>query len=153
MPEPRGPAWPLEPQAADLRRLIDACADFVVEHIDSLPRQPSHDVEGAGAVAASFDEPVPEAGRPIEAILERLRPAVAKSFTTAGPGYLAFIPGGGIPAAAAADLLACAFNRFVGVTPASPALARIEAQTIDWLAGLMGYPPGAGGILTSGGSL
>ncbi len=153
MRPPRGPAWPLEPEAADLRRLIDACADYVVEHIDSLPRQPSFDVEGAGLVAASFDEPVPEEGRPIETILDRLRPAVAKSFTTAGPGYLAFIPGGGIPSAAVADLVACAVNRFVGVAAAAPALARIEAQAISWLAGLMGYPPGAGGILTSGGSL
>src|SRR2546426_3582413 len=153
MRPPRGPAWPLEPEAADLRRLIDACADYVVEHIDSLPRQPSFDVEGAGLVAASFDEPVPEEGRPIETILDRLRPAVAKSFTTAGPGYLAFIPGGGIPSAAVADLVACAVNRFVGVAAAAAALARIEAQAISWLAGLMGYPPGAGGILTSGGSL
>src|SRR2546426_5483138 len=153
MRPPRGPAWPLEPEAADLRRLIDACPGSVLEHLAPLPRQPSFDVEGAGLVAASFDEPVPEEGRPIETILDRLRPAVAKSFTTAGPGYLAFIPGGGIPSAAVADLVACAVNRFVGVAAAAPALARIEAQTIAWLAGLMGYPPASGGILTSGGSL
>src|SRR3989441_5562785 len=153
MPEPRGPAWPLEPQAADLRRLIDACADCVGEPIASRPRQPSFDVGGGGPAPASFAEPVPEEGRSIETILDRLRPAVAKSFTTAGPGYLAFIPGGGIPAAAVADFVACAVNRFVGVAAAAPALARIEAQAISWLAALMGYPPGAGGILTSGGSL
>src|SRR6266581_9694639 len=153
MPETRSTARPLEPEAENLRRLIDACADYVVEHIDSLPRQPSFDVEGAGAVAASFDEPVPDEGRAIEVILGRLRPAVAKSFTTAGPGYLAFIPGGGIPAAALADFVATSVNRFVGVAAAAPVLARIEAQTIAWLAGLMGYPPGSGGILTSGGSL
>src|SRR2546425_6428928 len=153
MRPPRRPAWPLEPEPADLRRLFVACADFVVEHIASLPRRPSADVEGAGPLAASFDEPAPEEGRSIETILERLRPAVAKSFTTAGPGYLAFIPGGGIPAAAVADFVACAVNRFVGVAAAAPALARIEAQAISWLAALMGYPPGAGGILTSGGSL
>jgi len=147
------PGWPLEPVSADLRRLIDACADFVVAHIDSLPQQPSFDVAGAADVAAGFDEPAPDEGRPIEAILSRLGPAVAKSFTTAGPGYLAFIPGGGIPAAAVADFVATAVNRFVGVAAAAPVLARIEAQTIAWLAGLMGYPAGAGGILTSGGSI
>ena len=153
MPPTRPSARPLEPVSADLRRLIDACAEYVVEHIDSLPGQPSFDVEGADKVAASFDEAPPEEGRPIESILERLRPAVTKSFTTAGPGYLAFIPGGGIPAAAVADLVACAVNRFVGVAAAAPALARIEAMTISWLASLMGYPAEAGGILTSGGSL
>ncbi len=153
MPDPPGPRWPLEPEPADLRQLIDACADYVVEHIESLPRQPSFDVEGAGNVASSFDEPAPDEGRTIETILERLRPAIAKSFTTAGPGYLAFIPGGGIPAAAVADFVACAVNRFVGVAAAAPALARIEATVVTWLAVLMGYPPRAGGILTSGGSL
>src|SRR3989442_13355570 len=146
MRQPPGPAWPLEPEGADLRRLIDACADYVVEHIDSLPRQPSFDVEGAGPVAASFDEPVPEEGRSIETILDRLRPAVAKSFTTAGPGYLAFIPGGGIPAAAVADLVACAVNRFVGVAAAAPALAPIATKWSPWLSALVGSTHGPGGL-------
>src|SRR5437773_1345107 len=145
--------WPLEPVSADLRRLIDACAAYVVEHVDSLPEQPSFDVDGAADLASTFDEPAPDEGRPIEAVLARLGPAIAKSFTTAGPGYLAFIPGGGIPAAALADFVATSVNRFVGVAAAAPALARIEAQAIAWLAGLMGYPPASGGILTSGGSL
>ena len=153
MPDPSAPRWPLEPESPELRRLIEACARFVVDQIDSLPTQPSWDVEDAEPVAAGFVEPPPERGSGIEAILERLRPAVAKSFNTAGPGYLAFIPGGGIPAAALADFVACAVNRFVGVAAAAPALARIEAQVITWLASLMGCPPGAGGILTTGGSL
>ena len=143
----------LEPDAGELRRLIGACADFVVEQIDSLPRQPSWDVEGAAEVAASFREPAPEDGTDISKILRRLGPAVSKSFTTSGPGYLAFIPGGGLPSAAMADFIACAVNRFVGVAAAAPALARLEATAVDWLASLMGYPVTAGGILTSGGSI
>lgn len=144
---------PLEPEPEELRKLIDACGQFVVDHISSLPSQPSWDLEDAAVVAAGFREPVPEEGRPLEKILERLRAGVAKSFNTAGPGYLAFIPGGGIPAAALADFIACSVNRFVGVTAAAPALARIEATVVEWFAALMGYPPTAGGILTSGGSI
>jgi aromatic-L-amino-acid decarboxylase len=78
---------------------------------------------------------------------------VAKSFNTVGPGYMAYVPGGGIPAAALADFIACAVNRFVGVTAASPALARIEATAIEWCASMIGCPAGTLGILTSGGSL
>ena len=144
---------PLEPGAPELRRLIDACAEFVVRHIESLPEQPSWDVEGAAQVAAAFDGPAPETGTDIETILRRLGPAVSKSFTTAGPGYLAFIPGGGLPSAAAADFIACAVNRFVGVAAAAPALARLEAAAVGWLATAMGYPATAGGIFTSGGSI
>ena len=144
---------PLEPDGEELRRLLARCVDFVVEHLASLPSQPSSDVDGADALARKFREAAPEDGRPLEAILERLGPAVGKSFNTAGPGYLAFIPGGGIPAAAMADLIADSVNRFLGVAAASPVLARIEATAIGWLATMMGYPPEAGGILTSGGSL
>lgn len=153
MPDHKDARRPLEPGPDELRLLIDACADFVVEQIRTLPSQPSWDLEGAEGVAAGFAEPPPDDGCAIASILERLRPAVAKSLNAAGPGYLAYIPGGGIPSAALADFVALAVNRFVGIAGPAPALARIEAQAIAWLASLMGYPPGAGGVLTSGGSI
>jgi len=153
MPHPRYTRRPLEPSSDELRLLIDACAAFVLEQIDTLPSQPSWDLEQAGRVAAGFIEAPPDDGHEMAAILERLRPAVAKSLNAAGPGYLAYIPGGGIPSAALADFVALAVNRFVGIAGPAPALARIEEQAIGWLASLMGYPPGAGGILTSGGSI
>lgn len=146
-------SWPLEPDAAALEQLTQACARFAIEHVLSLHRQPAADVADAMVLAASFREPAPERGQDIAAILDRLAPAVAKSFNSAGPGYLAYIPGGGLYAAALADFIACAVNRYVGMEQAAPALARIEMTVVDWLAGLMGYPAGAGGILTSGGSL
>jgi aromatic-L-amino-acid/L-tryptophan decarboxylase len=147
------PDTPLEPEQDLLRALIQQVAEEVAAQIGSLPRQPSWGNDAAGALVDAFREAAPEAGRPLEEILARLRPAFAASFNTAGPGYLAFIPGGGIPSAALADFLACATNRYVGVSMASPALARIETTAIDWLASMMGYPAGAGGILTSGGSI
>jgi aromatic-L-amino-acid decarboxylase len=153
MKDAKSPEYPLEPDSEALARLLEQCAAFVVEHLRTLPQQPSFDVDGAGELAASFRERVPGSRHPMPELLERLAPAFAKSFTTAGPGYLAFIPGGGIPAAGLADLLACATNRFVNVAAAAPALAQIEATTIGWLAQLMGYPESAGGILTSGGSI
>ena len=153
MSDRSGPIWPLEPAPGELRAWVDRCAEFVCQHVASLPDQPSFDLDGADALAATFDGAAPEAGTSIEHVLERLEPAVAKSFNTAGPGYLAFIPGGGIVSAALADFIACSVNRYVGVNPAAPVLARIESLTVDWLAQMMGYPPSAGGVLTTGGSL
>ena len=146
-------ACTLEPPQEELRRQLDACGAFASAHIASLADAPSWDLDGAEVLARSFREGPPEEGRPLGAILERLRPAFAKSLNTAGPGYLAYIPSGGIPSAAFADLLACTTNRYVGVRAAAPALAQIEATAIGWLADAMGLPPGAGGILTSGGSM
>ena len=126
---------------------------YVLAHLRTLDVQPSFDLDGVEGVASSFREPVPEAGRPLESILERLSPAIAKSYNTPGPGYLAYIPGGGVYAAALADFIATAVNRYVGVRQAAPALSEIEETAIAWLCGLMGLPETARGILTSGGSL
>jgi aromatic-L-amino-acid/L-tryptophan decarboxylase len=144
---------PLEPDPRQLEAMTRAVSDFVVAHVASLGEQPSFDLDGAEAVRASFREDVPEAGRPLAEILERLRPAFAKSYNTAGPGYLAYIPGGGVYAAALADFIATAANRYIGVTRAAPALVQIEETAVAWLGTLMGLPATARGILTSGGSL
>ena len=144
---------PLEPDPRQLETMTRAVADFVLAHVASLGEQPSFDLDGVEAVRASFREGMPEAGRPLAEILERLGPAFAKSYNTAGPGYLAYIPGGGVYAAALADFIAIAANRYVGVTQAAPVLAQIEETAVAWLGTLMGLPAGARGILTSGGSL
>jgi aromatic-L-amino-acid decarboxylase len=144
---------PLEPDAATFDALTAACVAFVRDHVLSLEKQPAADVLDADALADTFLEPLPEEGEPIGAILARLAPAIAKSFNTAGPGYLAFIPGGGIYAAALADFIALAVNRYVGVVKTAPALAQIERTAITWLARMIGCPEGTRGILTTGGSL
>lgn len=144
---------PLELSSESLEKTLDLTTRFIREEIDSLPAQPSADVNGAEDLARTFVEDAPEAPQSLEAVLARLRPAIRKTFNTAGPGYLAFIPGGGIMSAAIADFIAASTNRYVGVRPPAPALAQIEETAIAWLARFMGYPETAGGILTSGGSL
>lgn len=144
---------PLELTDESLQRALDLTMRFVREEVDSLDSQPSAEVEDAEALARTFVEGLPAAPGSLPTILDRLRPAIRKSFNTAGPGYLAFIPGGGIMSAAIADFIAASTNRYVGVRPPAPALAQIEETAIRWLASIMGYPTSAGGILTSGGSL
>lgn len=143
----------LEPASDELRRQLEACARFVLDQLATVAEQPSWDLEGADELARTFREPAPEEGRPLAELLGRLGPAFAKSLNTAGPGYFAYIPSGGIPSAAWADLLSCVTNRYVGVNATAPALAQIEATAVAWLAREMGLPATAGGILTSGGSL
>jgi aromatic-L-amino-acid decarboxylase len=110
----------LELQGPALRRLIDAAAERVVAHIASLPDQPSADVDGGAALARSLAEPMPETGTPADELLDLLfERVIPKSFNTAGPGYLAYIPGGGLPHSAVADLISAATNRYVGVFAAA----------------------------------
>src|SRR5215468_10979279 len=144
----------LELHGDALRQLIDAAKERIVAHVDSLPEQPAADTEGGVALARSLTEPLPENATPVEDLLELLfSRVIPKSFNTAGPGYLAYIPGGGLPHSAVADLIADVTNRYVGVFIAAPGLAQIETNVIRWFCEFVGYPVAAGGILTSGGSL
>ena len=125
--------YPLEPGADEMRRLIDEAARRVIAHIESLPSQPAQNVEGATEYARTLIEPLPQRGESYEALLDFLfREAIPRSFTAAGPGYLAYVPGGGIYHAAVADYIADAVNRYVGVCAAAPVLAQLEANVVRW---------------------
>jgi aromatic-L-amino-acid decarboxylase len=99
-------------------------------------------------------EGLPEQGATPEQLIQLVvEGLVPKSFNTAGPGYIAYIPGGGLFHAAVADLIADATNRYVGVWAAAPGLAQLEANVVRWFCDIVEYPNSARGILTSGGSL
>lgn len=153
MPEPQ--QHPLELSADDMRALVGAALDRIVSHIESLPRQPASDTTGGDEVARSIAwEPLPEEGAAVSGLLDLLFDrAVPPTFNTASPGYLAYIPGGGLFHAAVADLIAESVNSYTSVYAAAPALAQIEANVIHWFCRIAGYPPEARGTLTSGGSL
>jgi glutamate/tyrosine decarboxylase-like PLP-dependent enzyme len=51
------------------------------------------------------------------------------------------------------DLLASAVNANVGAWRLAPTATEIEAQTVRWLAELIGYPTDCGGLLVSGGNM
>src|SRR6266550_133416 len=137
-----------------MRRLIDEAAHRVIAHIESLPFQPAQNVEGATDYARTLIEPLPQRGESYEALLDFLfGEAIPRSFTTPGPGYLAYVPGGGIFHAAVADYIADAVNRYVGVCAAAPALAQLEANVVRWFCEIVGYGRGSGGVLTTGGSM
>ena len=147
-------SFPLEPSADEMRHLVDQAMQYIIAHIESLPDQPAANTEGGAELARSLREPLPEHGQAYSELLQTLfHTAIPRSFNCAGPGYLAYVPGGGIFHAAVADLISDAVNRYVGVWAASPGLAQLEANVVRWLCDIMGYPPSAGGFLTTGGSL
>jgi len=146
--------YPLEPSSEEMRAMLEQVTDRIVGHIESLSAQPaSYDTDGR-AVARTFAETLPAEGTDLTTLLDRIfEDAVPHSFNTAGPGYLAYIPGGGVFPSAVADLIANAINRYVGVWVAAPALVQIELNVVRWFCEIAGYGQGSGGILTSGGSL
>jgi aromatic-L-amino-acid decarboxylase len=148
---------PLEPSSAELRAWIDAFAGFAIDHLARLPQMPARGMplEEARARAEEARTVIGEDPLPggVPAIVERIGRAVEASIVTAGPGYIGYVPGGGLPAAAVADMVADLLNRQTGVEFASPALVRMESDVLEWLAAAFGYDARARGLLCSGGSL
>lgn len=137
-----------------MRELVARAMEHIVAHVESLPSQPAMNVDGATEFARTLIEPLPQRGESYESLLAFLfDEAIPRSFTAAGPGYLAYVPGGGLFHAAVADLIANAVNRYVGVCAAAPVLAQLEANVIRWFCEIAGFLAGSGGVLTSGGSL
>ena len=144
----------LELSGAEFRRLAGLALDRIVPFVESLPSQPASALEHPIELARELAEPVPEDGTPFDRILALLFDrAVPTSYNTAGPGYLAYIPGGGLLQTAIADLIGDAVNRYVGVWLAAPGVVQLEANAIRWFCDIAGYPPTASGFFTSGGSL
>ncbi|XP_070573699.1 aromatic-L-amino-acid decarboxylase-like [Ptychodera flava] len=68
-------------------------------------------------------------------------------------GFIGFVPGGGLYAAALGDYLAAVTNRYAGIFMCSPGAVRMENLLISWVAGLFNFPPDFAGNLTSGGAV
>jgi aromatic-L-amino-acid decarboxylase len=137
-----------------MRVMGQAVLARVVDHIASLPDQPACGDPRVEELCRSLREPAPEVGAPIEVLLDPLfRDWLPRSFNTAGPGYLAYIPGGGVFPAALADLIADGTNRYTGVWRAAPALIQLEANVLEWFRDWMGFPPSTRGLFTTGGSM
>ena len=152
-PSPREP-WPLEPDLDTFRSWIGKATDLLVEHLSTLPDQPAANAEVTPEELRRLIETMPEEpGEAGELFRQVIEDFVPRSFNTAGPGYFAYIPGGGLLSASVADLIATVTNRYVGLFAPAPLLVRLEMNVLCWFADLFGYPEEARGVLTSGGSL
>lgn len=151
---PPSDGFALEPSPSEKRAMGEAVLDSLLDFLGGLGDAPAANVDGAIEFARSLRGGLPEGGdRDFPAVLSTVRKAASFGFETAGPGYLAFIPGGGLYAAALADFMATCLNRFVNLWAPAPPFAQIEATVIRWFGDMFGHPPEAGGILTSGGSM
>ncbi|MEX2275349.1 MAG: aminotransferase class I/II-fold pyridoxal phosphate-dependent enzyme [Actinomycetota bacterium] len=153
MPTATG-AFGLEPSADQMREMGAAAVEYLTRFIDSLP-----DASAAGAVqdalevAASLHGSPPEEGRTFAGVLNDVARGAAHALEPAGPGYLAYIPGGGLYSAALATFLASGVNRFVNLASTAPVFVQMETDVLRWLCDLFGLGPASGGILTTGGSM
>jgi glutamate/tyrosine decarboxylase-like PLP-dependent enzyme len=147
-----GVARRLEPDAARResvnRQVLDHAGDFLAR----LPGLQTFRPDTASDLLDALS--IDEHPRDLAPLLAALRRDVdAPGINPASGGHLGYIPGGGQYYAALGDYLADVFNRYAGVSYASPGAVRLEKSLIRWMADLAGYPAAAAGDLTSGGSI
>jgi aromatic-L-amino-acid/L-tryptophan decarboxylase len=97
---------------------------------------------------------VPEDPMDDEAIVAYLHDVVFEHATFPGhPRFMAYVSGAGTVPGAAADLLAAGVNMNAGGWVLSPAATEIELKLTRTFASWFGLPPGAGGLIVSGGAM
>ena len=134
---------------ASLERIGAHSEDFYAE----LGRRPVYQEPGDRNEALQ-SLAVREAAEPIDDTLNTLHRYVDGIGHNLGSStFFAYIPSGGLYEAALADYLAAVSNRYAGVAYAAPGAARLEESLLRWLADVVGYPAGAQGDFTSGGSV
>ena len=145
---------PLEMSANEFRsighKLVDEIADFLI----SLPDRRVSPGESPNEVRDLLGtNSLPEIGVSPEYIIEDATKLLFDHSVFNGhPRFMGYITASAAPIGALADMLASTVNPNVGAWTISPIASEIEAETVRWIAELLGYPSNCGGILGSGGN-
>ena len=136
-----------------MRAVAGRAVDLLVDAITGLDGRPASQNTPSPALLAEVSRPPPEAPGDVAPLLDLARRAAAASYETAGPSYLAYIPGGGIFTAAVAEFVAAGLNRYTGRSTPAPGFVALEESVLRWMCDLFRFPGGAQGLLTTGGSI
>jgi glutamate/tyrosine decarboxylase-like PLP-dependent enzyme len=150
--DPLRPEETLDPEDWDAFRslaheMLDRVIDFQADVRGTPAWRPVPE-----AIEARFREPVPVSGvgdrATYQAFLDLVMPYPTGLHH---PRWWGWAGGTGSPMGMMAALLGAGINGVPGNFNDAP--ARVEAQLLDWMKSLMGFPASASGIVTSGGSV
>jgi glutamate/tyrosine decarboxylase-like PLP-dependent enzyme len=137
----------------EFRRLGHHAVDLIADHLAALSGLPVAHAEDELGLRAQFDAAAPVQGADAEGLLdEAMGLLVDHSVFSTHPRFWAYISAAAAPLGALGDLIGAALNPNVAGWGVAPAATEIEAQTIRWIAEWIGYRPGCGGLMVSGGN-
>ena len=128
-------------------------AELLVERIENLPGTEAWNGDFRAALADRLVEEPPEEGQPAESVIERaVREVLPFATRLDHPRSFAFVPSSPTWPGVLADFMASAYhiNACTWLVASGP--SQLELVVIDWFRQWVGYPAGAGGLFTSGGS-
>lgn len=148
-------AAPIDMNAEEFRAAGHRLVDRIAEFLKSIPSRPLTPAEPPHVVREALGETaLPEQGTPAKDLLDQAATLLFEhSLLSAHPRFWGYIYSSAAPIGALGDFLAAAVNPNVGAWNLSPIASEIEAQTVRWIAELIGYPTDCGGLLVSGGNM
>jgi aromatic-L-amino-acid/L-tryptophan decarboxylase len=154
-PTPQDRWAPLELAPEEFRRLGHSLVDEIARFLASLPERPVTPALSSEQLRAVLPSGgLPERGASPDRLLrEAAELLFDHSLLNGHPRFCGYITSSAAPIGALADLLAAIVNPNVGASVLSPLATEIEAQTVAWIAELLGYPSSCGGLLVSGGNV
>ena len=147
---------PIEIAPEEFRRLGYQLVDRIADFLSSLPQRPVTPGESAAVVrqALGSDNKLPDHGTNPQGLLEQAASLVFDhSLFNSHPRFWGYVTSPAAPIGILGDLLAAAANPNVGNWTLAPMATEIEAQSIRWIAELIGYPSHCEGLLVSGGNM
>jgi len=147
---------PLEIAPEEFRRIGHALVDRVADLLASIGARKvveyaePETIRGLIGGAAGLPEQGTEPSELMRGTAELL---IANSLYNGHPRFWGYITAAPAPIGILGDMLAAAVNPNVGAFQLAPVATEIEAQTVRWIAEMLGYPTGCGGLLVSGGNM
>lgn len=141
----------MDPQ--EFRRLGHELVDLVTDYLGGMRERPVFRPMRPDERRALMDEPLGDAGRPPDEIVERFRAAVLPHAMGNGhPRFFGWVNSPPAPLGVLADFLAAAMNP--SCAGGDHAAIYVERAAVRWLMELIGFPTeGSMGVLASGGSV
>jgi aromatic-L-amino-acid decarboxylase len=146
---------PLEMTPSEFRKVGRQLVERVAEFLCTLPNRPVVPNESPQVIREALGMgSLPEQGSEARDLLEEAATLLFEHSTFNGhPRFWGVITSSAAPIGALGDLLAAAVNPNMGGWIGGPMANEIEAQTIRWIAEMIGYPTDCGGLLVSGGNM
>ena len=136
-----------------MRELGRRVVELLVDRSENLPKGDAWDGEFRQGLVDQLMALPPEEGRQAAAVIDQAAQEILPfAFRSDHPRQFGFIPSSPTWPSVLADFMAAGFaiNQCTWLVASGP--SQLELVVIDWFRRWLGYPEGAGGLLTSGGS-
>ncbi len=150
-PSKTGAYGPPMPTLEDYRPALERTLAEALEFLGGLPREAVSAKKSGAEMISRFRTPLPEQGAAASEVIQQMvDKARGGIMRTSGGRSFAWVIGGTLPAALAADWMTSVWDQNAALSACSPAAAAVESVVGSWIKELLGLPVDASFALVTG---